>query len=116
MIFSRYTKEKLFPLLVNRTVIILFVISLFTTTLYVTGIVRESMDSTQLSLLRLSSVLGIFLITTSICGIVLDFRRFLKTKITQHLFGACGYLALVFFGIVTVLAAMFIITVSGGNL
>ena len=113
--FSRYLKEKLPPILVSRTVIFFFLMCLLILILYVAGTVQEFIDSTQLTLLRLYVVVGVFLAIASVYGMILDLGRFLRMKKARYLFRAGGYLLLVIFGVATVLAAMFIITVSGGN-
>ena len=116
MIFSRNLKEKLLVILVNRTVLFLFLMCLLTLSLYVVGTVQGFIDSTQLALLRLYVVLGIFLAIISVFGMILALGRVLKTQKKRYLFRAGGYLFLVVFGMATVLAVMFIITVSGGNI
>ena len=114
--FPRYLKEKLLPILVNRTVIFFFIMCLVTLFLYFTGTIQGFIDSTQLSLLRLSVILGIFLAITSVCGMLLALGRFFMIKKYRYLLRAGAYLLLVIFGVATVLSAMFIITVSGGNI
>jgi len=115
MDFPRYLKEKLLPILISRTVIFFFLMCLFTLFLYFAGTIQGFIDSTQLSLLRLYTILGIFLTVTSVYGMALDLSRLFKHKKTRYLFRAGGYMLLVIFGAATVLAATFIITVSGGN-
>jgi len=83
--------------------------------LYIAGTIQGFIDSTQLSLLRLYVILGIFLALTSVSGMVLSLVRLFKLKKTRYLFRAGGYILLAIFGATTVLAAMFIITVSRGN-
>jgi hypothetical protein len=83
--------------------------------LYAAGTVQEFTDSTQFTLLALYSVLGIFLTVTAISGIVLDLGRFISTKKGRYFFRAGGYLFLVIFGAVTVLAVMAILALSGGE-
>ncbi|MCL2094342.1 MAG: hypothetical protein FWH12_09160 [Treponema sp.] len=107
--------HKLLPILVNRTVIFFFLMCLFTLFLYLAGTSQGFIDSTQLSLLRVYAVLGIFLITGSICGIIIDLKRLIQQKRTRYLLGAGAYLFLSFFGIITLMMVMLIITVSMGN-
>ena len=83
--------------------------------LYAAGTVQGFIDSTQLSLLRLYVFLGIFLSAASVWGMILELRRLFKAKTLRFLFQAVIYLFFVFFGSATVFAAMFIITISGGN-
>ena len=116
MDFSRFTEEKLLPILVNRAVIFFFIMCLLALFLYAAGTVQEFTDSTQLTLLRLYTVLGIFLTVSSVSGIVLNLGRFIKTKKGRYFLRAGGYIFLVLFGAVTVLAAMAIVAVSGAAL
>ena len=115
MKFSRIFRGKLLPILVNRTVIFFFFMCLLTMALYVVGTIQEFIDSTQLSLLKLYVILGIFLFVTSAYGVLLDLARFLNGRKTRYLVRAGGYAVMVIFGAVTVLAVIFIITLSGGN-
>ena len=114
--FPGHLKEKLLPILVSRAVIFFFIMGLLTLFLYAIGTVQGFIDSTQLSLLRLYVILGIFLTIFSAAGIVVDLRRFLTAKKNRYLLRAVGYFFLAVFGISTVLAVMFIITISAGNI
>ena len=112
---SHFSREKLLPILVNRTVIFFFLVCLLTMFLYLAGTFQEFIDSTQISLLKTYSILGIFLTATSAFGVILDISRLIKTKKAGFFLRAGGYLFLMLFGTVTVLAAIAIITISGGN-
>jgi len=109
-------KEKLLPILASRTVIFFFAMCLLTLFLYIAGTIQGFIDSTQFALIRLYIVLGIFLTAASACGMLLDFGRLFKQKRIRYLFRAVGYIILTVFGVVTVLAALFIIAMSEGNL
>jgi hypothetical protein len=112
--FSRFSKERLLPILINRTALFFFIMSVLTLLLYAAGTVQEFTDATQFTLLALYPVLGIFLTITSIFGIILDLGRFIGTKKGRYFLRAGGYLFLVIFGAVTVLAVMAILALSGG--
>ena len=101
--------------MVSRTVIFFFFMCLVTLFLYIAGTVQGFTDSTQLSLLRLYVVLGIFLTITSVYAMILNLIRLFSLKKTRYLFRAGGYMLVMFFGAATVLAAVFIISISGGN-
>jgi hypothetical protein len=88
---------------------------LLTLVLYAAGTVQGFIDSTQLYLLRVYTVLGIFLTITSIGGIILDLGRFVRIKKARYLLRAGGYAFLVIFGAVTVTAVIFIIVLSAGS-
>ena len=113
--FSRFSKEKLLYTLVNRTVIFLFIMCLLIISLYTAGTIQGFIDSTQLFLLRLYEWLGIFLMATSFCGIILDIERCIKMKKSRYLLRAGGYLLLVIFSVVTVLAVVTIVALSIGS-
>ena len=108
-------KEKLLPILVSRTVIFFFLMCIITIFLYLAGTIQGFIDSTQLFLLRLYTVLGIFLSVVSIVGMILNLQRLFRTKKTRYLLRAGVYILMVLFGAATVLAVMFIITVSEGT-
>ena len=115
MKFTKLTKEKLLSLLVNRTAIFFFLMCLLTLFLYTAGTVQDFIDSTQLFLLNLYFILGIFLIIASVSGFVHDLGRFIKTKKNRYILRAGGYIFLVIFGIVTVLIVSAITAISRGN-
>ena len=110
-----FLRKKLQYILVSRVVIFFFVMCLLTLFLYAAGTVQGFTDSTQLSLLSLYMVLGIFLTSTSFYGVLLNLRRFLLDKRTRYLLRTFGYILLALFGVVTVLAVVFILTISKGN-
>ena len=115
MKFSLYLKEKLLPTLVNRTVIFFFLMCLFTLFLYFAGTIQGFVDSTQLGLLKVAVVLGIFLTVTSVYSMIFVLMRLFKLKKVRYLLRAGVYMLVAIFGAATVLAALFITTVSGGN-
>ena len=101
--------------MVSRTVIFFFLMCLLALFLYLAGTFQEFIDSTQISLLKVYSVLGIFLTAVSAFGVILGINRMIMTKKAGYLLRAGGYLALALFGAATVLAAIAIIAISGGN-
>jgi hypothetical protein len=111
---TRISGEKILPILVNRTVISIFLMCLLTIFLYTAGTIQGFIDSTQLSLLNLYSVLGILLIISSVCGAALGFDRFHKTKKARYLLRSSGYIIMLIFGIVTVFAVTAINAISIG--
>ena len=115
MYFSGNFKEKLLPILVSRTVIFFFVVCLLVLFLYAAGTIQGFIDSTQLALLNVYVVLGIFLTIASVGGIIIGLSRFFRIRKIRYLFRAGGYMFLMIFGSITVLAVMFIITVASGN-
>jgi len=115
MNFSINLKEKLLPVLVSRTVIFFFVMCLLILFLYAAGTVQGFIDSTQLFLLSVYIVFGIFLTVSSAGGLGINLVRYIKIRKIRYLFRAGGYMLLMIFGSATVLAIMFIITVASGN-
>ena len=115
MIFPRYLREKLFPTLISRTTVFFFLMCLLTLFLYAAGTVQNFIDSTQIFLLRLYTVLGIFLAIIAIPGIFINLGRFFKAKKWRYLLRTGVYLLFVFFGAITVLAVLVIITMAEGN-
>jgi hypothetical protein len=107
--------ENILPLLVSRTVIFFSVMCLLTLLVYAAGTIQGFMDSTQLALLRLSTVLGFFLAVSSIFGIAVNLVRFFIYRNARYFLRAGIYLPLVLFGVITLLIAMSIITLSNGN-
>ena len=83
--------------------------------LYVAGTIQSFIDSTQLFLLNLYFILGIFLTIAAASGLVLDLNRFSSTKKTRYLLRAGGYVFLLLFGVLTVFAASVITAISDGN-
>jgi uncharacterized membrane protein SpoIIM required for sporulation len=115
MYLTRFSKERLFSILISRMVIFFFLMCLLTLFLYAAGTVQNFIDTTQLSLLRLYSIFGIFLAVSSGFGFALDLHRFVKTKKIRYLSRAGGYMLLLIFGATTVLTVISIIAVSSGN-
>lgn len=114
--FFRLPKEKLIYILVNRIAVFFFLMCLLILFLYAAGTMQEFIDSTQLSLLVVYEAFGVFLTAASLCGITLNVYRFVKSGKTRYLLRAGGYLFLVVFACVTVLAVMAITALSGGNI
>ena len=115
MKLSRLRKERLLPILINRTAIFFFLMSLLTIFLYAAGTVQGFIDTTQLNLLRLYVFLGIFLAAASVFGIFLELNRAVNQKRTRYLLRASAYLFLAVFGVATIMAALFILALSEGN-
>lgn len=111
----KYLKEKLLPILINRSAIFFSIMCLLTMFLYAIGTRQGFVDSTQFGLLRLYAVLGIFLVTCSVCGTVLNVIRFISQKKLRYLLRGAAYLLLVLFGAITVLAVIFIFALSTGK-
>jgi hypothetical protein len=115
MDFWKIPRDRLIPLIVSRTVVFFFIMCLLTLFLYAAGTVQDFIDSTQLALLNLYSVLGIILTIASIFGVIMDLFRFIKAKKGRYLLRAGWYLLLAAFGAATVFAVSAIVAVSGGT-
>ncbi|MCL2835028.1 MAG: hypothetical protein FWD78_17810 [Treponema sp.] len=116
MDLPRYLKEKLLPILASRTMIFFFSMCVLTLFLYAAGTVQGFIDSTQLSLLKLYVILGIFLIVSAVYGMFVALGRFFKLKKRRYMLRAAIYLLFAIFGVITVLAVVFITTVAKGNM
>ena len=115
MRFPRLLKEKLLIILISRTAFFFFLMCLVTIFLYVAGTIQNFIDSTQIFILKFYVILGIFLVTFSFCGVIIGIKRFIDLRKRRYLLRAGGYLLFVLFGIVTILAVIFILTITGGN-
>jgi O-antigen ligase len=83
--------------------------------LYAVGTGQGFRDSTQLSLLGLTTVLGVLLVVASVYGIIMDGCFLIRRKRVRFLLGALGYLFLGFLGTVAALGAALIMVIAGGN-
>jgi hypothetical protein len=112
---SRPEKKPIIVILVKRAVLFFFFLCALTAFLYGIGTAQEFMDRTQLMLLRLSVVFGLFLGVGSIYGIALNFWLGFHDR-KARFFGEAGiYIVLGIFGAVVAILAAFIIVVAGGN-
>ena len=116
MDFTGYKIERLLPILINKTAIFLFLMCILTIFLYVAGTSQGFIDSTQLFLLRLYVIMGIFLMTASVFGMFLELSRVIKRKSPRYFLRAGGYLLLLVFATITVMASLFVIALSEGNM
>ena len=115
MNFSRFSKEKLLPILVNRTVVFFLLMCFLAFFLYVAGTVQGFTDSTQLILLKLYTFFGIILAAAAAFGAILNLGRVITTKKGRYLLRGAVYVFLVIFATATVLAAIAIVAISGGE-
>ena len=109
------SKEKIFPLIVHRTVIFLFVLCLLTLLLYLAGTVQSFLDTTQSMLLSIYITLGIFLAVISIFGALLGIRRFFLHRKARELVQSGVYTLVSLFAVATITLASLIIVASKGN-
>ena len=109
-------KERMLPILINRTVIFFFIICIFILLLYAAGTVQGFIDSTQMALLSFYMVTGISLAFTSIAGMVINIGGIIKIRKARYFLMVGTYLLLIAFALVTVLAVMAIIAISEGNI
>ena len=115
MALSQNFKDKLLPILVNRTVIFFFIMDLLAILLYAAGTVQGFSDSTQFALLRVFIIFGIFMVVASAYGIFVSLERYKKLKVFRYILRTLFYAFLVIFGLTTVLAANFILTLAAGT-
>ena len=115
MNFLKYRKEKLLPILVNRASIFFLLMCILTFSFYAAGNTQDFLDSTQLFLLRLYVILGTFLITSSFFGAILEIIRVFREKKIRYFLRASAYILMLIFGIISIMAVLFIIALSQGN-
>ena len=115
MNLSKLRIDRLLPVLINRTVIFFFLMCILTLILYVAGTSQNFIDSTLLALLRFYQVIGTFLITSSIFGVVMELVRAIRLKKGRYALRAAAYFLLTIFGIASMLLVLFVITISQGN-
>jgi hypothetical protein len=113
-------EKKMFPVFLKTTALFAFFLSLFTAAFYAAGTAQEFTDKTQLFLLRLLSVLGLFLALVSFYGMAYKGYRFLFRNTAKggkfHFFsGICLYLILGVFGVLLAFFASFVSVMAGGN-
>jgi len=92
-----------------------FFMSLFSAFLYGVGVYQGFMDPTQLMLLRISVFSGLVLGILSLYGVVMGIWFLLRGRGLRHLAGIALYLVAGIFGVLTAVAAIFIITLAGGT-
>jgi hypothetical protein len=90
--------------------------SLFSAFLYEVGVFQGFMDPTQLMLLRVSVLAGLVLGILSLYGIIMGVWRLVIRGGGLRLLAGIGiYLLAGLFGVLSALAAIFIITLAGGT-
>jgi hypothetical protein len=112
----KFPDNRLFSVLVNRTVIFFLAMCLISLFLYVTGTVQGFMDETQLFLLRLGVALSILLAFSSVYGLMLELILFFRKRRPRFIFGAGIYFLLGILGAAIAAAAGFILSASSGNI
>jgi hypothetical protein len=115
MRISRPEKKAVIEILVKRTVSFFFGMGLLTFFFYGIGTAQGFMDITQLLLLRLSVVWGLFLGVGSIYGIILTLWLARKGWKFLYARGLGAYIFLSLFGILAAATAALIIVTAGGN-
>jgi hypothetical protein len=115
MRISRPEKKAVIAILVKRTVSFFFGMCLLTLFFYGIGTTQGFMDITQLLLLRLSIVWGLFLGVGSLYGIILTLWLARKGWKFLYVRGLGAYMLLSLFGILVAAAAALIIVTAGGN-
>jgi hypothetical protein len=106
----------LFPVLVNRTVLFFLAMCFINLFLYIIGTVQGFMDSIQLLLLRIAVVSSVLLTLSAFYGFALDLLLFFRGKKMRFILGLWGYAFSGLFGCAMAALAVFIITVSEGNI
>jgi hypothetical protein len=116
MKISRPKKKPIIVILVKRTVFFFLTMCFLTLFLYGIGTAQEFMDITQLLLLHLAMLLGIFLAAASVYGMILDFWLVFHNRKFRYLYGAGAYLFLGLFGVLITVLTAFIMAAAEGNM
>jgi succinate dehydrogenase hydrophobic anchor subunit len=101
--------------LVKRGGLFFFFMSLFSVFLYYVGVRQRFMDPAQIMLLRISALSGLVLGVLSVYGIILDVCLLARGRGLRFLPGIALYFIAAVFGILTAVAAIFILVLAGGN-
>jgi membrane-bound acyltransferase YfiQ involved in biofilm formation len=105
----------LIPLLIKGTVLFLFIMCILTVFFYAAGTRQDFTDRTQLMILRLSLLQGLFLGLGSAYGILYHGRFFFKKRIKSGLSALGAYLFSGSFGIGLAILSAFIIAAAEGS-
>lgn len=116
MKFRRPRKKPLIALLVKRTVFFFFFASIFIILLYAVGTVQDFMENTQIILLRLLVITGLFLSIAAVYGSLLNVGFLFIKRQKQFFLGIIPYLLLIVFGVSVSAAASFLLVIIGGNI
>jgi hypothetical protein len=115
-------KKNLFPVVLQAAALSAFLLSLVVVIFYAAGTAQEFTDKTQLFLLHLQAVLGLFIAFVSLYGMVYNGYRslsfFIKKKGREGLRSLAGtgaYMLLGTFGAFLAVFASFISALAGGN-
>ena len=110
------TAKPLLGKLVKWTAWAVLALILTVAVLYTVGSYRKASDDSQLALVRISLVLSLLLIISSIYGIILDLFYAVRRRRLRYLTGVLGYILVAAFGALIALGSAFIIGAVGGNL
>jgi hypothetical protein len=89
--------------------------SLFSAFLYGVGVYQSFMDPTQLMLLRISVLSGLVLGILSLYNVIMAVWFLLRGRGLRHFAGIALHLLAGCFGVLTAVAAIFIILLAGGT-
>ncbi|MDR3335394.1 MAG: hypothetical protein LBT13_11010 [Treponema sp.] len=110
----RPEKKPMSAILIKQVVSFCLGMCVLTLFLYGIGTAQEFMDKTQLILLRLTSILGLFLGAGSLYGILVNCRLLFRGKV-RYIGGIGVYMMLGLFGMAVAAVSVFLVVVAGGN-
>ena len=102
--------------LIKWTVWAVLALTLTVVILYIAGSFRKVSDDSQLLLVRISLVLSLLLIISSIYGFILNMYYAVRRRKIAYIIGGAGYILIIVMGAAIALGAAFIIGAVGGNL
>jgi len=111
----RPKKKALVVLLLNRTVVFLFLMNLLAVYLYAVGTAQGFMDATQCMLLRLISLLGMILGISALYAFLLEIVLLIRVRSPWYLAGAGVYFLLGSLGAGLSLLSSFVLAATAGS-
>jgi hypothetical protein len=112
---SPLVKKSIFPVLLKCLVIWAFIMSILLLFFYAAGTRQGFTDRTQLRLLHLSLLTGVFLALVAVYGVLYNLYHLLKNKKFRSLFLTALCLLLGIYGAALAVFASFIRAAAGGN-
>jgi hypothetical protein len=110
-----HTSKPLLGELVKWTARAVLILTLLVVFLYGAGSYRRASDHTQLSLVRLTLILSLLLVISSIYGLLINLFYAIRRQRAAFLAGVFGYIILIILGAVIAFGAAFIIGAVRGN-
>ena len=115
MKLSKPESKPLILLLVKRTVLFLLAVCVLLLFVYAIGTAQDFLDSTQISVLRVISVVGLLLAVGSVYGFIIDTGFAAIAGSPRYILGSLSYLALALAGFGAAVFSIFLLATITGN-